>query len=62
MRTYEITEQGKKMVRNGGGESADQKLLNYVWTHPMSTTEELEFVDDGWRIHNLARRGFLKAS
>lgn len=60
MKTYEVTELGKKLARNGGGDPADRKIIDYVWGHPMSTAEELEFVGETWRLHNLVRRGFLK--
>jgi hypothetical protein len=53
MHVYKLSKLGKKLVRNGGAEPEDMKILEYLWNSGTATDDQLEVVGETWRVKRL---------
>ena len=53
MHVYKLTKLGKKVVRNGGADPEDMKILEYLWNNGTATDDQLEVVAETWRVKKL---------
>ena len=53
MHVYKLTKLGKRVVRGGGADPEDMKILEYLWNNGSATDDQLEVVGDAWRVRRL---------